>query len=75
MAAPLTVTSDKHARAHTHTVSENPAGPQNWHNVHAKHTRTSPNAAAKVAVLNQTGGLVRTHRMTALIHAADTTST
>lgn len=87
-AATLTVTSDKQTHKHTYTISESPAGPQNCHDMHTQHTprihthtHASPKAAAKVAVLNQTDKLVHTqthlhtHRMTALIHAADTTST
>lgn len=40
---------------HTCTIYESPAGPQNCHDMHTKHTCATPKAAAKVAVLNQTG--------------------
>lgn len=64
MVATLTVTSDKQMRAQirAHTISENAAGPPNGHSVHKQHTHThtSQKAAAKVAVLKQTGGHVHT---------------
>lgn len=56
-------------------------GKPSWSSKLAHWTHASPKAAAKVAELNQTDGLVckkthvHTHRMTALIHAADTTFT